>query len=330
MRSRGAVIVCFIVVTAVIAGLVWGPRYGARAPKSTPQKSTKISTGATLSSAPSVDARALPRSTLNRNSPLHLREKLRSSRDYAALVRDLAAAVIAGDPEAEYVSAGALQYCDENLKRFFRLPDGKPRTLPEAQSRWANRPAGYQAEIMDVYDRCHVFLDDPESAPRTSSWKSLLQRAADSGHPAAEAEEADLVRAEATLSGGVIKSDGDDKVLTLDQAKDLALSGAESGDPDALMRMSNWIDPKNRTPEEYGDLVSAWQISACQHGYDCDRESDWLRSLCNYDSQCADGDAYVDYFRRHLGSRFDEVQNLANEIGAAITSRNSEAIQSHL
>ena len=330
MWSRGVILVCFLVVAAVTAGLIWGPRYEARVPKSIQPKSIEISARPRLSGATSVEARASQHATSNQKSPLSLREKLHSSRDYAALVRDLEAAVTAGDPEAEYVSAEALQYCDENLKRFFRLPGGRLRTLPEAQSRWANRPAGYQAEIVDVYDRCQAFLDDPENAPTASSWKSLLKRAADSGHPAAGAEEADLVRAEATLSGGVVKSDGNDTSLTLQDAKNLALSSAESGDPDALMRMSNWIDSKNRTPEEYGDLVSAWQIAACQHGYECDQKSDWLRSLCNYDPQCADGDTYLDYFRRHLGSRFDDVQNLGNQIDSAIASGNAAAIQAHL
>ncbi len=329
MSLRGVIIVCSLVAAAV-AGLVWGPRYGARAPKLIQSESTEISAGPTLSAAPSLKVQASQHSKINQNSPLVLRRKLRLSRNYAAFVRDLSAAVRSGDPEAEYVSAEALQYCDEELKRFFRLPNGRLRTLPEAQSRWANRPAGYQAEIVDVYDRCHEFLDDPDNAPTAFSWKSLLDRAAASGHPAADAEEADLIRAEATLSGGVVKPDGNDTPLTLQDAKNLALSGAGSGDPDALMRMSNWIDSKNRTPEEYGDLVSAWQIAACQHGYDCDQNSDWLRSLCNHDPQCAGGETYLDYFRRHLGSRFDDVLNLGNQIDNAVTSGDPAAVQAHL
>ena len=62
----------------------------------------------------------------------------------------MSSAASAGDPEAQYVTAEALMYCDDGLNRFFRKPSGQVRSLNEAQIRWTNRPSGYQQEIVDI------------------------------------------------------------------------------------------------------------------------------------------------------------------------------------
>jgi hypothetical protein len=97
-----------------------------------------------------------------------LRASLRESRDYAQFVHGLAGAAAAGDPRAQYLSARALKYCADELRRFFRDPAGRVRSLNEVQVQWARMPSGYQQEITDVYDRCHAFLDERGENEATS------------------------------------------------------------------------------------------------------------------------------------------------------------------
>jgi len=263
-------------------------------------------------------------------STLTLRARFRKSRDYAALVDEIASAARSGDPEAGYLMAEALKYCDQNIKRFFSKPDGSTRALNDAQIKWANRPAGYQEEIVDVYNRCHSFIDNTERKSETALWSTWLDKEAAAGYPAAEAQQADDMRTAAVLAAANRSSQGADASSTLARARNLALSAAQSGDPDALITMANWVDAKKHSPEDYGNLVSAWQLAACQRGYDCGENSDWLRSLCNWDPQCGNDETVEDYLQRQLGTRFDDVKNLADAIGSTVDAKNAAGIESYL
>jgi hypothetical protein len=263
---------------------------------------------------------------------------LAQSRDYSALVREMKSAADSQDPEAEFVTAKALRYCEENLKRFFILPNGSTRALNDAQIRWANRPAEYQQEIVDTYDRCHEFLNDPELKAVPASWRDWLDRAATAGHPAAQAQQADDVRVAIMTKFAIAVAAGSDSATTLSaadaqqmaRARNTALSAIQSGDPEAIFGMTNWIECAHRTQAECGNLVSAWELLGCEQGYDCGPESQWLQSLCTWDPQCPTDETPQDYFERHTGSDFQAIQNLAAAIEAAIRAKDSAALQSYL
>jgi hypothetical protein len=323
MHSRRVLVSVGLIAACAIAAFVWGTRREAR--PAAPARSANTDQSSVRRVHPNnadsihASAKAEP------SKGIALRDRLRKSRDYAVLVSELVASARGGNQSAAYVVGEALKYCDENLSRFFRKPDGSVRSLNDAQTRWANRPAGYQAEIVDVYERCYSFLDDAEPRTAPSSWSNWLDQAAAAGYPPAQAEKADAIRI------GALRDDHSTlQSVTLDNARNLAVSAAQSGDPDALIKMANWVDSKNRTSEEYGNLVSAWQLLACQRGYDCGESSEWLRSMCNWDPQCASGQTVADYLQRQLGTRFDDVQKLAKTIAAAVDGQDGAAIQSHL
>jgi hypothetical protein len=114
-------------------------------------------------------------------------------------------------------------------------------------------------------------------------------------------------------------------------ARDLALAAALSGDPDSIFEMMNWVDGTKHSTEDYGALAGAWGLLACQRGYDdCGPTSQWLRSVCSWDVQCADDNSAIDSLRRQFGNSFDDVQNLANAIGRAIDTKDKAAIESYL
>jgi hypothetical protein len=156
-----------------------------------------------------------------------------------------------------------------------------------------------------------------------------MDRATATGYPQAVAEKDNETRVAATIAEAA-KPNGRDASEALNRAASLAVSAAASGDPDALIKMQDWVNPKTHGDEEYANLVSAWQLVACQRGYDCGENSEWLRALCVYDPQCASGQTFTDYLQRHLGERFEVVLNLAAQIQAAVAAKDTTAIESHL
>lgn len=328
MNTRARLLVALgTLASCVVAIAVWGPHRDVRAPdpaRRSQTMRTSIDESAQSSVAHGAEHAAVPR------QELAIRERFRRSKDYAEFVKSISAAAGAGERDAEYFTAEALKYCDENLNRFFRTPGGTTRSLNDAQQKWASRPAGYQQEIVVTYDRCHAFLEEPELQDATSAWKSWLKRSADAEYPPAEAEQADLMRITALVSGGGTGATSDGGPTAYEQAKSLALMAVQSGDPDTFIKMANWVDGKSHAPEEYENLVSAWQLLACQRGLDCGPTSEWLRSMCNWDPQCAEGQTVSDYLQRRLGSRFDDVQRLATDIARAVDAKDVAGIQSHL
>jgi hypothetical protein len=276
-------------------------------------------------SAPS----SLPAST----SRASIRIKFRESRDYAEFVRRLAGSAAAGDPIAQYLTARALKYCNDsaNLHKSFRNPDGSLRTRNEIEVRVGKYPVGLQQEILDAYDRCHEFLADTSKTDATTAWESWLDRASTAGYPPAQSLKADVSRQAELMRDAANASTGDVVPPTAGPARDLALAAALSGDPDSIFEMMNWVDGTKHSTEDYRALAGAWGLLACQRGYDdCGPTSQWLRSVCSWDVQCADDNSAIDSLRRQFGNSFDDVQNLANAIGRAIDTKDKAAIESYL
>ena len=255
----------------------------------------------------------------------------RDSRNYTKFVRTIAAAAAAGDPSAEYFTAIALKYCGANLELYFRQSDGSFRTLDEAQVRFGILPASVLDEIVDTYDRCHEYMIDPGEKDPTSAWKSWLDRASAAGYPPAESLEADVLREAALMRDSANTSGGNVVPPTMGPARDLAMRAVMSGDPASILEMSNWVDGAKHSLANSEDLVAAWQLLACRRGFDdCGSNSELLRASCNVDPQCADDSSVVDSLKRVFGTRFEDIQNLANAIGLAIDQKNPKAVESYL
>ena len=270
---------------------------------------------------------ALPTPTSTRN----LRPQFSESRNYADLVRGLAEPAAAGDPIAEYLTARALKYCHDNAHWRFQTPGGSARTRNELEVRVGKYPLGLQQEILESYDRCQGFSQDASQADATRTWESWLDKASAAGYPPAQSLKAEVSRDAEVMSDAANATSGDIIPPPVGPARDLALGAALSGDPDSIVEMMNWVDGTQRSSEDYWALSSAWGLLACQRGYDaCGPTSPWLRSICNWDVQCADDSSVIDTLRRQFGSRFDDVQNLANSIGSAIDQKDPKAVESYL
>lgn len=264
-----------------------------------------------------------------------LRQRFRDAKDYAQLVMEIGPSAADGNVEAQYVTAEALRWCGQTLKLYFIRPTGQARTLDEVQARRAAKPGGIsQEELATIYSRCQGFLNDPDLLKSTGSWNQWLDKAASADYPAAMAEKARLDKASIYLSSvnqlPHDSSAADTQDQAMDMAVDMAMRAVQTGDPDAVFLMSDWVRADNRSAQENATLISAWQILGCQKGYDCAPDSDWMRGLCDWDPQCADGQSYSDYFQRQLGTQYDEALRLAQSIDRAIAAKDVRAIRSYL
>jgi hypothetical protein len=259
-----------------------------------------------------------------------IRAQFRSAHDYSLFVRTISSAATAGDPAAEYLTAKALRYCAENITRFFRRPDGSSRTLDDVQRRMAKISHGYELSN-EIYDHCRTYLDDPVLMGATASWEKWLDKAVAASYPPAQIEKSDVLRVSDLMQDAGNATSGDIIPPTVGPARDLALTAVLSGDPDAILGMTNWIDGTKHSADEYQDLVSAWELLACQRGYDdCGSNSELLRSVCMYDPQCLNDSNVIDLLQRQLGTRFDDARRLAESIGLALDAKNKTAIESYL
>lgn len=308
MKARTVAFVLVGVATALgavawMVGLHFASITPARTPIAEPPVSTAPVAAATTNTGPSAISEAV--------AAKDLRTEFQTANDYAAFADSLRGAAQSGDSSAQYYLAESLRYCQQNLSRFF-MKSGKPvRTLDEAQQRWANRPAGYQAEIVQIHSRCHVFLEDPERLGELDEWRAWLDKASTEGVPLAQATKADLMRIDA-----LIASVSTDPGVHFDPqaaatARDLALEALKSGDPAVIWMMQDFVDGT-------GALATAWQLLACERGYDCSARAEWLRAACDFDQLCNPGDTGKQYLERQLGDKLDAARQMAQEIGAAL------------
>lgn len=237
----------------------------------------------------------------------------------------------AGDPVAEYLTARALKYCHDNAHWRVQKPGGTLRTRNELEARVGNFAPRLQQAILEAYDRCQGFSQQGGQADPTSAWARWLDKASAAGYPPAQSLQAEVSRNAQVISDATNATSGDFIPPPTGPARDLALGAALSGDPDSLFEMMNWVDGTKRSGDDYWALSSAWGLLACQRGYDdCGPMSPWFVSICSWDAQCADDGSVIDTMRRQFGGRFDDVQNLASQIGQAIDNRDPAAIESYL
>jgi hypothetical protein len=264
-----------------------------------------------------------------------LRKDLQAAEDYRRFADSIRAEAEDGEPEAQFYLSEALRYCQQNLFRYFLVP-GKPvRTLDEAQVRWATRSPSYQVEsrrreIAEIYSRCHTFLDDPASKSQMEGWANWLDKAADNGYPLGQAIKATMVQDAGRLAQ--LNTDPNVRVDrgAMSRSHDLALSAVQSGDPAVLWVMSDLVDETSQPQDRAGVVSGAWRLLACQQGYDCSAESEWLRNECSISTACVPGETGQEYLKNALGNNFDEAQSLAKDIDAKIKAKDWNSLPQYL
>lgn len=321
--AAAAIAIC---LALAVSAAVFRWRTVSTAPAASPAARPVLATAAPLSTPAARDDKAPSQPAAVKD----LRAAFKAAVDYAAFADSVRGAAQAGDSSAQYYLAESLRYCQQNLSRFF-MAGGKPaRTLNEAQVRYAGRPAGYQEEIVEIHARCHAFLDDPERWTQLEEWRTWLDRASSEDYPLAQSKKAGLMHADALVaavsSDPTVHSDPEAAAT----AQGLALEALKSRDPEVIWNMVNLVDDGQTSSDKAGVLPAAWQLLACERGYDCSAKAEWVRSACDYDPLCNPGDTGQQYLERHLGDNLDQAKQLAEEIGAALDREDWSKVRSYL
>jgi hypothetical protein len=247
------------------------------------------------------------------------REARRKATDYRQLVSLLFPLAKAGSAAAQYELASALHYCDEEWRtRVFSRASGAIRTPEEMRQLYAKLPANTQSLLTEADQRCHRFLSDLDILDTSNEW---LDQAVKAYYPPAVFMNADL-----TMKMHL--TDGD--AAATQQARQQAIIASTSADPAVLFGMADFVDGTGKSTEQAGKLISAWWLLACENGYDCGPESDAIKGICTVDPQCADKPSFVENLERMNGINFGEVQQLAEQIRAAVNSHDPEEIKKYL
>jgi hypothetical protein len=247
------------------------------------------------------------------------REARKKAKDYRELVNLLLPQAKAGSAVAQYEVASALHYCEENWHaRVFSRATGAVRTPDELHQLYAKLPANTQSLLNDADQRCQSFLSDLGLLNTSNDW---LDQAVEAGYPPATFMKADLLMKSHLLDGDVAE---------IEKAREQAIIASTSADPDVLFGMADFVDSAGKSREQAGQLISAWWLLACKSGYDCGPNSDAIKGTCTVDPQCANNASFVENLERTNGAKFGDVQQLAEQIGAAIESHDPEQIKKYL
>jgi hypothetical protein len=205
-----------------------------------------------------------------------------------AVVKTLYPRAQAGDGASQYWLAKALSHCGD---RNARTPE------------------------------CQTLHDSRENFGKPSDWIAL---SAGAGYPLGQVEQA---AAQITAARVTRDPDADARLA---ESKKLAVTALRSGDPEVVMQASRvTFLLNNPTVDNYQEARSAaqpWRIAACMRGADCSAQADWVRDACRTAGNCQPGESGLDFLRRSLGPRYDEVERQARDINSRIDAGDWKAL----
>lgn len=197
---------------------------------------------------------------------------------------------------------------------MFLQRQGRPLTEDESLQLAAKRNLPIEL-AQQAYERCHRFQGDGTGEfGDATEW---LGRATLAGQPLAQATTANrilwkqttdtLAGAGATPATIPVSSD----TIGMDPWE-LLREALESGDPEVLFLAgdaSELLHPSSDNNTER----NAWWLVACERGFDCSPNADWVKSVCYIDPQCASigPSEIVEYL---AGADWPRVQQRAEEL----------------
>jgi len=220
-----------------------------------------------------------------------------------------------------------MTYCKDS-NHFYFVHRGQQLSLTEGLQ-WATKRQLPLAQAQEVYDKCHEFLDHNEQGlGDPTDW---LARATASGQPIAQALTASraLLQAqqlELTKAAGVPLPTPEDPTLRGVEPAALLRAAVQSLDSEvffiigdiALLAFPAANDPKI---EGY-----AWELVACERGFNCTASGAWVKANCSFDPQCASPSSPSDFIRRVAGDDWAAVQLRAEEINSKLVASEWDAL----
>ena len=246
-------------------------------------------------------------------SPARYRDLFLESENYWTYIAIARTAASAGNADAQYYISKALRYCNDQYDRYFKR-SGNTLTLDEGLQHAMAQDIPYQVAQL-VYDKCHEMAENLKEDPTFESAINWLYKAADAGQPLAQIDKAAILMIQEQNYRDSMTPDTVKATMATSDARprELLRDAIASLDPAALMSMAS-IPINANSSDNWVVNSMAWRLVACERGYDCSEQAEWVRETCLFDTDCAPGDSGVDLINKRIAVNDQEVRNRADEI----------------
>ena len=232
--------------------------------------------------------------------------QLRSAPDLLEYVRSLLGMAHAGDHGAQFYIYRAFEYCADEYRLHFDR-QGKRYSLDEAMRKGVAEGWSDPEVIRRAYDKCHALLEASVAEVGTrEKWRRL---AAEGGFPLAVVAMARELQRKSSRSPN--------PELSV-QLRSLLAGPLKSRDPEVVWEIGDFEFAEYDEDGEFDRESMAWEIAACQRGFDCSPQSEAVRWLCMHDRACQPYESVSDILRRARGDQMDEIESRARWINEKI------------
>ena len=243
--------------------------------------------------------------------------------DYYTFAKSVYAAATAGDRDAQYYLSEAISYCAAGYRMYFER-GSRTRTLDEALQWASTRPATSIDEARLIHERCHRMKEEG-GIEQFGTAREWLRRSADAGHPLGQVELAFQLFMDAEYA--TFGQDDSSQAANLRQtARALVEQAIRSKNPEVIWKigdMQRAITGDSSTAEREQWV---WRLAACQRGFDCSADAQWVKFMCRFDLNCQPYEDGVDLMKRMSGVDFLEIERRAKELYARIDAEAWEEI----
>jgi len=238
--------------------------------------------------------------------------------DYGALIDKLLPLAEDGNAKAQYDVYEATTYCQERV-RFYFTRRGRRLTLEEGLAWAIERNVSYET-AQAVHKQCGKFLEmDPKDQSGAVNW---LNAAAKQGYAPAQSALAakileDQQRRGFASASGIATAASTESLDRTKSATELLREAVKSRDPEVLFTIGEMIPLIHPTAAEVDSERLAWMALACERGFDCSAQAEWVVASC-LSAECQSINSPNEVVRILAGDRWIEVRARARELGASL------------
>ena len=270
----------------------------------------------------SVSGKAIPVASSgerSRSASIDYKKSFAESHDYWEYAHQILPAAKAGNADAQFYLSRLLDRCAEENTMYFQHK-GRILTLDEGLQFAVQRHLSIET-AQSVYEKCHAFQgSDLSELGNGSDW---LRKATASGQPLAQATTASKMltqemQQDFAKAGGVLNPNAEEVFEGGLDPRDLLRKAVQSKDPEVLFSIGETqalLDPSNL---DKNTNRFAWWLIACERGFDCSADADWVKNTCGSDPQCASVTGPTDLVRALSGDNWPSVQQRAQEISGKL------------
>jgi hypothetical protein len=241
--------------------------------------------------------------------------------NYWQLANGMLADAKTGNPDAQFYLARSIEYCNEKNGFFFEHR-GQKLTLGEGLQYAAKRNLPIEI-AQEVYDKCHDFtVNDQSVLGDSADW---LAKATASGQPLAQAATAAKILKQNSeemfaKASGVPNPNPSAKIGAGANPTELLRSAAESDEPEVFFTIGEMLPLLSAPNTDTKVDRLAWMLLACERGFDCTANADWVKLRCGSTPVCASATESSDIVRSFSGDNWPAVQQRASDMSAKIAA----------